>query len=210
MAPRKLSISDAETIANRGKPWTFRLEYHGSTSNGNPSHKFWYATGRGITEEVEVGWGALGGLPQNQLIGWNELRNRVTEKLSKGYDYAPTDYIRMSAASLAQLGMPVLPSLPSAVAPPVVVQTPVPPRPGWLTGAPPPAPSTGVKYTKTPSASLLSLNEPWSLIRCLKMQRTGSKLTGYNALDENGDELLLLDAATGLDFATKHDIEVEF
>lgn len=99
----KLTFEECRKTAGRRRPWTFRLEFHGTTPNGNPSAKFWYATGRGLDEAVEIGWGAIGQPPSHQLIDWAELRPRVEEKLRKGYDYAPTDYVRMSAANLAKL-----------------------------------------------------------------------------------------------------------
>jgi predicted DNA-binding WGR domain protein len=197
MAPRLLTLSDAEGIARRGRAWTFRLEYHGQSSSGNDSHKFWYATGRELQEKVEIGWGRIGALPQNQLIDWPDLRDRVAEKLNRGYDYEETDFIRMSASAIATLGGIASPVKPSAVP----VASPVKAAPG---------PVAAPKYTKTPSAALIAMGEPWSLIRAFKMQRTGSAIAGYKALDENGDELLTLDPKGGLDFARLHDIEVEF
>ena len=54
-----LTLTDARTHMLNGKPWTFRLEFHGQTSNGNPSHKFWLATGRARNEPVEIHYGGV-------------------------------------------------------------------------------------------------------------------------------------------------------
>ena len=204
MAPRLLTLADVEGIALRGRAWTFRLEYHGLSSSGNDSNKYWYATGRAMSEMVETGWGRIGALPQNQLINWTELRFNVAEKLKNGYAYEPTDFVRMSASAIASLG---------GVAPPVAtppVATPVQPTPATSPGKAPSGPSAAPKYTKAPSTSLTAMGVPWSLIRAIKMQRTGTAITGYAALDEFGDELLTLDPKGGLDFARLHDVEVEF
>jgi predicted DNA-binding WGR domain protein len=190
-----LTLNDADNIAARSRPWTLRLEYSGSTAAGNSSHKFWYATGRGYTEAIEIGWGRVGSEAQHQLIDWPEFRTRLKEKLSKGYEYADGPFMRMTPGSLAKLGAPTLPATPAAA--------PVPP---------PSVPSTPGRLVtlKAPSAGLLALGEPYSLIRALRMQRTGTKIEGYTALDEAGDDVLDLDAVTGREFAKEHDLEIVF
>jgi hypothetical protein len=180
------------------------MEFNGTTDNGNPSQKFWYATGRALNEPVEVGWGAIGSLPQTQLIDWTELQNRVNDKLAKGYDYAPTDFIRMTAASIATIGgqapVPVPSPSPVTKAPPVPVAASVAPS----------TPTGPVVYSKAPTAALLALGEPWSLIRALKVQRKGTVVTHYAALDATGAHLLDFTSKAALEFATQHDVEVEF
>lgn len=199
----RLTLNDCEQIAGRTRPWTFRLEFHGTTPNGNPSAKFWYATGRGLAESVECAWGAIGGLPQQyQLIDWNELRNRVSEKLGKGYVYADTPFIRMSAANMAKLTagpavpQPVVAPVAPVVAPPQVQTKPVAP----VVMAP----------VKPAHPALVALGEPWSLIRALRLNFDGKTLKGYDALDEDGDVLLMLTKNQGLKAAQDYDLEVKF
>ena len=201
--PKKMTISEAEAIAGRQRPWTFRLEFHGTTDKGQPSHKFWYATGRGTGEAIEIGWGAIGAAPSYALIDWAELKTRTAEKLDKGYGYAPTAFIRMSAGNLA-----VVTGQASVAAP-----TPPPAPPAPVAPVSPVAPVATPSVTpaqKTPAASLLALGEPFSLIRKLKMKREGSKIIGFSALDETGAEVCEMDAPNGRDFAKEHDLEVEF
>jgi hypothetical protein len=199
----RLTLNDCELIAQRNRPWTFRLEFHGTTPTGGTSAKFWYATGRGITEAIEVAWGALGNLPQQyQVIDWTELQNRVAEKLGKGYQYADTPFIRMSAANLALLTAGQTTPLPP-VAP---VVAPVPP-PAVVTK---PAAPVVMAPVKPQHPGLLALGEPWSLIRALKLHFDGKTLLGYDALDEDGDVLFMLTKDQGLKSAQEYDLEVKF
>jgi len=186
----KLTISDVERIAGRGRPWTIRLEFAGAdpANAGGFSDKYWYATGRGLTEAVEIGWGANGNGAQHQLIDWPELRKRVAEKLAKGYGYVDTPYIRMTTASLARLGGP------TKGTPAPVQVTPVP------NPVPPPV---------TRSAALVALGEPWSLTHHLKVLRDGTTVKGYAAIDDNGDELLQFDPQRGVEFARDYNLEIE-
>lgn len=190
----RLTIIDAEGIANRNRPWTIRLEFHGSnpTNASGVSSKYWYATGRGLNEKVETGWGAIGSAPQHQLIDWAELKVRVADKCSKGYKWADTPYVRMSKASLATLtGNPIGPMNPT----PIMIPTP------------PPAPVSGSSMI---NPSVASLNQPFSLIHALRILRDGVKLIGYKALDAAGNELLQMPPADGLKFAQQYDIEIKF
>jgi len=207
----KLTIQDAEKIAGRSRPWTFRLEFIGSNpvNASGRSEKYWYATGRGLNEAVEIGWGRIGNKPQHQLIDWPELRSRVADKLGNDYEYADTNYVRMSAASLATLGG-TTPSAPAAAP-----QTPPQPKPVATPPTPTSAPTQGAqtaKYTKQPSQDQLDLGEPYSLIRALRFKRdaAGTTITGFAALDEDGDVLLDLSEADGQDFIAKYDPEVVF
>ena len=134
----RLTLQNAENTAQRNRPWSFRLEYNGASAvnQSGVSSKFWYATGRGTHEPVEIGWGAIGHAPQYQLITWTALVDRVKEKLAKGYDYVDVPYEKMSAANLAKItggaspvvAAPVAPSIPVAPAAPAapVVSAPAP------------------------------------------------------------------------------------
>ncbi len=202
----KLTLADAEAIAGRNRPWTFRMECTGTTTNGNPSHKFWYATGRGLNEAVETGYGAVGNAPQFTLTDWTDLRTKVAEKLAKGYQYAPTNYIRMSAANWANVSGQPAPAAPPAPVHPTTVAAPAP-------ATPPPAPQAApgsIVYAQQASAALLALGEPYSLIRAMKTARTGNQITGYTAYDEAGDELMQMSLQQGLKFARDYDVEIVF
>lgn len=196
----RLTIIDAEGIANRNRPWTIRLEFHGSNpaNTSGVSSKYWYATGRGLAEKVETGWGAIGSAPQHQLIDWAELKIRVADKQSKGYKWADTPYVRMSKASLATLtGNPFI-SVPANTA---IVAIPTP----SLMGA--------AQVMSAPSGinpSLAALSPPFSMIHALRILRDGVKLLGYKALDSAGDELMQMPPVDGLQFAQKYDIEIKF
>ena len=207
----KLTMQDAEKLAGRNRPWTFRLEFIGSNpSNASGrSEKYWYATGRGLSEAVEIGWGKIGSKPQHQLIDWPELRSRVAAKMAGQYDYAPTNFVRMSTKSLATLGG-VTPSAPAPAPQTPQATNPVQPPP-----TPVPAPTAGAqapKYTKAPSQIQLDLGEPFSLIRALRFKRdaAGTAIVGFTALDEDGDVLLDLTEPDGQDFIAKYDPEIVF
>jgi hypothetical protein len=195
----RLTIIDAEGLAMRNRPWTIRLEYHGTnTANASgTSHKYWYATGRGMNEMVECGWGAIGATPANQLIDWTDLKAKVVEKQTKGYVWADTPYIRMSAKSLASLtGVVMAPPTPSTPTPPPAVVATVTP-----------VPSVGLGKI---NPALVSLGQPFSLIHALRIFRDGAKMIGYKALDSAGNDLLQMTSADGLDFAQKYGLEIKF
>lgn len=195
----RLTITDAEQIAGRNRPWTFRLEFIGpnAANHNGSSRKYWYATGRGLHESVEIGWGALGSVPQHQLIDWPELRLRVAAKLVKGYDYADTLYVRMSAGSMATLTGTAS----------VVVPAPMPALPSsGLTVVTPLPPMNAVPTHVHPA--LVAMGEPYSLVASLRIQRQGIKVQGYTALDKDGDALFELTARAGIDFAQKYDVDV--
>lgn len=196
----KLTIIDAEGIANRNRPWTIRLEYHGSNPNNasGVSDKYWYATGRGITEAVECGWGAVGAVPALQLIDWPELHKRVAEKQAKGYDWAETPFIRMSAGALATIAANAPHAGGQFVAPP---SAPMIPTPTVI-------PTAGKRMVAP--AKLASLGAPYNTIVALKVLRVATKMVGYMAVDADGDDVLEMDALNGLDFAQKYDVEIVF
>lgn len=140
-----------------------------------------YATGRGLTEAVEIGWGAIGDPPQYQLIDWTELRNRVAEKLTKGYTYADTPYVRMTPASLAKVMAPA-PVAPSVAA--VSMAAPLAPV------VVPPIGGTGKAHH-------------------LKILRTGITVTGYAVIDDKGNEIGKLTPAEGPKFARDYNVDIE-
>jgi len=196
----KLTLQDAENTAQKGRPWTFRLEFVGSNpaNQGGQSSKYWYATGRGATEPVEIGWGALGAKPQLDIIDWNELRTRVADKLGKGYQYAFTPYVRMSPTNLAKLaGTPVV-SAPVAVATPVTIPAAVP------------TPPATQAITHTVSVIQASLPRPYNLLCALRVHRKGTVVDGYEGLDADGDTLVTLDVQEGKDFARLHGLDILF
>jgi len=178
MMPR-LTLIDAEGIANRNRPWTIRLEFHCGTVS-----KYLYATGRGIDEEIEIGWGDIGFAPQYQIIDWDQLRILVADKRSLGYQWADTSYIRMSKGSLSSL------SGGSSIASPVRISS-----------------SSQVSST---NSSISSLSQPFSLTQTMRIMRDGVKLIGYVALDASGNELFQMPPIDGLQFAQKYNIEIKF
>lgn len=203
-----LTITDARDIASRGRPWSIRLEYTGSNYDNKSgwSSKFWFATGRGLHEPVEIGWGKNGNKPQTQVTDFPTVEDRVSKKLAKGYDYTDAPYRRMSQAGLAKIGAWVTTTPTAAPAPkpaPKPTPTPAPATPAPI------APTPKVS-THTVSAAQDALGEPWSLIHSLRIKRNGTKVIGYDALDDGGDFLLTMTATSGLDFARDYDVDVEF
>jgi len=217
----RLTISDAEDKARKGRPWSFRLEFVGSNpaNKSGWSDKYWYATGRGINEPVEIAWGVNGHPPHGtRLTTWSKISKVVPDKRANGYDYADHGYVRMSAKSIAKLGG----ATASAPAPaqgggkakaPQGKPAPLSQHPLGNPGQAPQTTPAPVQATKTPSqvsSDLLALGEPWSLIRLLKVIRKGTTVTGYAALDASGDELLKFDPNGGVDFAREYELEIEW
>ena len=200
----RLTIIDAEGIAARSRPWTIRLEYHGVNHNNasGTSDKFWYATGRALHEQVEIGWGAIGAKPQLLLVSWQDLRTRVAEKQAKGYQWEDTGYVRMSPASMAKI---INPSA-AMVAP---KKTPVA-APAPVTPVVAPTPVSMMPIPPAANPALVKLGAPFSLISALKIIRDGVKLLGYKALDAAGDELLEMTKTDGLKFAQDYGVDIKF
>lgn len=196
-----LTISDARDRAHRGAPWSIRLEFTGGNFNNKSgwSSKYWFATGRGASEPVEIGWGRNGNKAQTQITKFSTVEDRVSKKLAKGYDYTAAPYQRMSSESLAKISG-AQPAVPTAPAP---QPTPAPATPA-------PVAPTPKASTHTVSADQDALGEPWSLIYSLRIKRNGTRVVGYDALDNNGDFLLTMTATSGLDFARDYDVDVEF
>ncbi len=216
----RLTLSDAEDKARKGRPWSFRLEYcgHNATNQSGHSDKYWFATGRGINEPVEIGWGRWGSNPQTMLADWAKLRDKTDEKLNKGYDYADHGYVRMSAKSIAKLGgattsAPATGGGGKAKTKPTRGKAKPAPVSQHPLGNPVQAKPAPVQVTKPAgpvSPDLLALGEPWSLVRSLRVIRNGTTLTGYSAVDENGDELLKFDPQGGVEFARDYDVDIEW
>jgi len=166
----------------------------------SPNGLYWYATGRGLKELVETGTGILGAVPTYTLNDGAELPVKVQENLMKGYQYVSTPFIRMSAASLAQVtGNPLpVPATAKVVSSLIPVRRVVPPTSSVSN----PAPIT------TPAQ--LALGTPLNLIRSLRMIHQGGVLTGFSALDEKGKELQVLQPGEARDFACKYAIDVLF
>ena len=160
----RLTYQEAEQIAGRGRPWTFRLEYTGSNASNQSgvSDKYWYATGRGTSEMVEVGWGRIGSRPQTMLLPFNKLADKVTEKRNKGYNYVNTPYVRMSAANLTKLG-----GQPPTQAPAVKQVSSMTPK--TLKPKSKPVPASKVKPAKR-----ALLCAPWTDIVKLRAVRQGT------------------------------------
>jgi hypothetical protein len=193
MAAKKLTLQEAEAIAGRTKPWTFRLE------NGN---QFLIATGRGLNEALEITVGGPG-YTDTKLKDWQALRVMVAGRLAEGFTFAPTDFVRMSPESLAKLTVPA-PTPAPVTAPAASVTAPATPVPA-------PVAPAAVKYTASPSASLMALPAPHNQIRALRLRRDGTKILGYDGLDANGNKVVDLTNAEGLAFAQTHDsVEVVY
>jgi len=95
-----LTLADARRTMGRGRPWTFRLEFYGTTANGNPSQKFWLCTGRARNEPVEIHWGSIGAKAQIIVKDWDYVEKAAPEKIAKGYDYADTPFVRVQQSTI--------------------------------------------------------------------------------------------------------------
>jgi predicted DNA-binding WGR domain protein len=185
-----LTLADAENIAGRRRPWTIRLEYHDAANN---SHKFWFATGRAHDEGVECGWGRVGNKPQLKPIDWRTLRDKVSEKLAKGYDWEPTPYVRMSAKTIAHFDS--LKAKPAPSKSQGAASVSAPPKPQAAPAAPQqpkptPAPA---QQAQGPAVHVNpALPAPFGFIKWLKPTKSG-----WEALDSNKDRLLDLPHASG-------------
>ena len=181
-----LTLQEVEVIAGRGRPWTFRMEQTG---------EYWFATGRGLQEAVEVGYGFMGSLPHLQLVSWGDLTASVTEKISQGWQYANTPYIRMSPGNLA-----------AATGNPIVKAQTAKAVSSLQATAKSPLSVTPPQVTQAQQ----TLAYPYSAIRALKLVRSGTTVTGYSALDAQGQEMLVLTPPEAISFAQKYSIDVLF
>lgn len=176
----KLTINDAENTATRIRPWTFRME--------SPTGDYWYATGRGLTEAVEIGWGAAGAGTQYQLTDWVGLRTMVADTLNQGYFYVDTPYVRMTPVSLAKVMAPVTTMVPAPIVAPVIV------------------PSVRIPVVPVVAPVTLTVGKAHHL----KILRTGAAITGYSVVDDKGNEIQRLDPKDGPQFARDHNVDIEF
>ena len=205
-----LTLQDAEGIAGRGRPWTIRLEFVGANpaNVSGVSSKYWYATGRGLHEPVEAGWGTIGDTPQYQLIDWPELEVRVADKLAKGYQFVGTPFVRMSAGNLAivtgnPVSTPPMAKAVSSLTPARATAPAVKPAPVHPTVPP-------VAVVHQAGAAQRALQHPRNLVCSLKLLRDGTRVTGYSARDANEAELLVMGASEGADFARTYNVDVIF
>lgn len=106
----RLTLTDARRLAGRGRPWTFRMECTTGRSN-----KFWLATGRGVTEPVEIHYGRIGTRGTVIVKDWSYVEQKAPEKEAKGYVYVPTPFIRADQAIAQAKGAPrVKPTWPAS------------------------------------------------------------------------------------------------
>ena len=191
----RLTYDDAEKTSLRGRPWSFHMELHTTDSLGQAIDKFWYATGRGQGESVEVGEGNTGEQPVSELIAWGDLRALVTARVAGGYDYVDAPYRRMSPESLAKLAAPPIAASPTLVVTPqatAVVTSPV-------VVTPPPA---------TPR--VVTGGQPWDHISTMHVVREGTKVMGIEARDAQGTKLLVFTESVGQAFAQARNMDISF
>lgn len=99
----KLTLADARDRMQRGKPWTFRMEFQGPNPNNRSgwSTKFWLATGRGRNEPVEIHYGTINsGTPMVLVKDWDYVEAKAPEKEAKGYTYVATPFIRVRQSTI--------------------------------------------------------------------------------------------------------------
>lgn len=208
-----LTLTEAANLAARDRPWSVRLEFVGANPNNQCglSRKFWYATGRGLGEPVEIGWGAIGAAPQTLLRTFDDFRDKVTEKLTEGYRYVIAPYQRMSAANLAQITAGVTATVP--------VYTPGPPNPAMQNPAPPPpAPGGGIAAPavspKIVTLAQQALGSPYDLIRSFRVKRLPASgvpsVIMMEALDVLGGVLLLMQVQEAVSFARDHVLDIQW
>lgn len=188
----RLTLVDVHRIAAKQRPWTIRMECVDPSTN---TSKFWFATGRGTNEAVEIGWGRIGSAPQLQLTSFAKFEAKVHEKLGKGYDYADTPFVRMSAQSLNMIqgnsghtpGSGYALSAANKAKPAPVSSTPVPSAPAPVAAPLSPAASLSPVHVNP------SLPMPFGYIRWLRPAKGG----GWEALDSCEQKLLDLPFASG-------------
>lgn len=178
-----LTIVDAEATATRGRPWTIRME---------SGCKYWYATGRGLTELAEIGFGNIGQTPDIILADWTCVQLAVAAHTADGYKWADTPYIRMSPESLAKVtGNPIVPiGQTTGVVPPVLPAKPI------------------QQPQRGPQVAKLAIDPNSPVVMCVV--RTGIRLDGFVVLNSNGVVLNHLTTADGLEFARKYNLDIQF
>ncbi len=171
-----LTITEVKHTAARNRPWSFYMK--------NKKGQFWYATGRGLNEPVEICWGNPGMRPQSKLVLWTDMEAKIPELLSKGYTYINHPYIRMSAGSILKLSNPSL----------------------WPTTAP----GSTQAPSWTAGAAQKALGHPWADIVCLRIIRKQTQVFGFEAVDTAGTVLLTMTMAEAKEFAREHDVPLEW
>ena len=121
-----ITFSDARHKALNGRPWTFKLQFSGFSSQGGKSNKFWRATGRGMREPVEVTYGAVGSEGTTIVKDWAYVARKAPEKEAKGYVVVFTPYVRIRQQTIdafnAQKGQRTPQPLPATHPVPVPVR----------------------------------------------------------------------------------------
>lgn len=97
-----ITFKQAEALATRGRPWTFKMQFQGLDPNNLSgwSDKFWLATGRAKDEPVEIHFGATGSAGQIQVKDWAYVAAKVPEKEAKGYRFVDTPFVRVRQATI--------------------------------------------------------------------------------------------------------------
>lgn len=92
-----LTLQDAEDLANRGRPWTLRMEHRIAQAPASIPGQYWIATGRAKDEPVEVHTGALGSKTPAiiQVKDWTFIEQVAKDKEAKGWDYKWTNFVRV-------------------------------------------------------------------------------------------------------------------
>jgi len=201
-----MTIDEAEALAQRKRPWTFGL-----TLQTTSPKKFWYATGRGTDEKLEVVSGHISGKPgaaslsvdDTEVVDWGDLQAKVDNLLANGFTYTSTGHKKMTDASWAIVkalrdGTP-LPTPPVSQG---ILQTSIP-LPGAAPAPVPPAPVFDPPPMGTPKPGITPLTSPYDEIRALHPAKDR-----FDALDENGDVLCTLTVDEGRGLAQDHGVPV--
>lgn len=206
----KLELAGAASLAARNRPWSVRLEF---VSPKTGAVEFWYATGRGLSESVEMGGGDNGTVPQTLLGTFDDFRAGVHEKLGRGYQYVNAPYQRMRPENLAKV------TLTGLVVPSSSVYAPGPPGPGTQVPAPPPpAPGGGIAAPavspKIVTLAQQALGSPYDLIRSFRVKRLPASgvpsVIMMEALDVLGGVLLLMQVQEAVSFARDHVLDIQW
>lgn len=90
MTTRTLTLNEVRDLAQRKRPWTLRLEC-------SRTGMYWYATGRGLHEPVEIVQPPTG--TGGCLADFAHFARGVGDRLGEGFVYAGTPYIPLSKRS---------------------------------------------------------------------------------------------------------------
>lgn len=177
-----LTLDDARKLAARNRPWTFRLEFKGlnAANQSGRSEKFWLATGRGVSEPVEIHYGAIGSTGTVLVKTWSYVEQVAPEKLTKGYQYADTPYKRVQQSTIDAFNAAMAKQPPPSTAP--VTSVAAPP-------APPPTPAPTTNGLAGPYGRIVSVSSVGGV---------------WKALDAAGKVLLTLTAQGARDLVTSN------